>query len=125
VLFGSRRPLTILAWLVVPLLFTAAVLCLTGLGGVLLNANWRVTLSSALFGPAAAITAILAPSVEWPGRRWRWVIGIGHPVLVFCAGLILNDVSLPSVWAMVAGTPALIVLVVLLARERNKIIPIA
>lgn len=122
---GIRRPLTVVTWLAVPLLFAAAVLGLTGLGGVLLDADWRVTLSSALWGPAAAVTAILAHGVEWRVRWQRWWLGIGYPLMVFGAGLVLDDVSLPSPVAMAAGTPALITLVVVIARERNKVVPIA
>lgn len=114
-----------MTWLAVPLLFAAAVLGLTGLGGVLLDADWRVTLSSALWGPAAAVTAILAHGVEWRVRWQRWWLGIGYPLMVFGAGLVLDDVSLPSPVAMAAGTPALITLVVVIARERNKVVPIA
>jgi hypothetical protein len=122
VLFGSSaRPLSILAWLAAPVLFAAAVLGLTGLGGVLLDADWRVTLSSALFGPAAAVTAVLATTVEWRAVWQRWTIGIAYPVLVFSAGIVLDDVAVPSPVAMVAGTPALIMLIVLVARVRNRV----
>jgi hypothetical protein len=125
VALGARRPLTIVSWLAVPLLFAAAVLGLTGLGGVLLDADWGVTLSSALWGPAAAVTAVLAFGVEWTTRWQRWLVGIGYPLLVFSAGLVLNDVSLPPPVAVVVGLPAVILLVIILARERNKVVPIA
>ena len=125
VLIRVRRPLSVLAWLAVPALFAAAVLGLTGLGGVLLDAPWRVTLSAALFGPAAAVTLVLAPSVAWPATWLRRSLGLGYPALVFGAGILLNDVSLPATFAMIAGTPALITLVVLVARDRGKVVPIA
>ena len=125
VAFGARRPLTIPAWLAVPPLFATAVLGLTGLGGVLLDADWRVTLSAALFGPAAAVTAVLAHGVEWKARWQRLWIGLGYPLVVFSCGLVLNDVSLPPALAMVTGIPALIILVVVVARDRNKVVPIA
>jgi hypothetical protein len=113
------------AWLAVPLLFAAAVLGLTGLGGMLLEADWRVTLSSALWGPAAAVTAVLAYGVEWKTRSQRLWLGIGYPLLVFGAGLILDDVSIPPPAAMATGTPAVVILVVIIARERTKVVPIA
>ncbi|HEV2784385.1 MAG TPA: hypothetical protein VGX25_33785 [Actinophytocola sp.] len=122
---GAHRSLSVLAWLAVPLLFAAAVLGLTGLGGVLLSADWRVTLSSALFGPAAAVTAVLAHGVEWRAQWQRWSLGLAYPAVVFAAGLVLNDVSLPAPLAMAAGAPALITLVVVVAREHNKVVPIA
>jgi hypothetical protein len=125
VAIGTRRPLTIVAWLAVPLLFAASVLGLTGLGGVLLNADWRVTLSAALWGPAAAVTAILAYGVEWKNRQQRLWLGIAYPLLVFGAGLVLDDVSIPPEAAMATGTPAVIILVVVIARERGKVVPIA
>jgi hypothetical protein len=125
VALGARRPLTIVAWLAVPLLFAAAVLGLTGLGGVLLDADWQVTLSAALWGPAAAVTAVLAFGVEWKVRWQRWGLGVGYPLVVFSAGLILNDVSLPPSVAIVIGLPAVVLLLVILARERNKVVPIA
>jgi hypothetical protein len=125
VAFGPRRPLTIPAWLAVPLLFATAVLGLTGLGGVLLDASWRVTLSAALFGPAAAVTAVLAFGVEWKRQRCRICLGFGYPALVFSCGLVFNDVSIPAPVAMVTGIPAVIILGVVIARERNKVAPIA
>jgi hypothetical protein len=108
----------------VPLLFAAAVLGLTGLGGVLLDADWRVTLSSALWGPAAAVTAVLAHGVDWKINWQRWSLGLGYPLIVFAAGLVLNDVSLPPPIAMVAGLPALITLVVVLVRDHKKAVSI-
>lgn len=123
--FGARRPLTIPAWLAVPLLFATAVLGLTGLGGVLLDASWRVTLSAALFGPAAAVTAVLAHWTEWRSRRQRWWVGIAYPAAIFSCGLVLNDVSLQPAVALVAGIPGVVILVVVIARERNKVAPIA
>jgi hypothetical protein len=122
---GERRPLTLLLWLVAPVLFAAAVLGLTGFGGVLLDADWRVSLSAAVFGPAAGVTALLSGTVEWPARWLRWWVGLGYPALVFVAGLVLAGVSLPAPLAMLIGTPALVTLVVLIVRERNKVIPIA
>jgi hypothetical protein len=125
VALGARRPLTIAAWLAVPLLFATAVLGLTGLGGVLLDASWRVTLSAALFGPNAAVTAILAHWVEWRSRRQRWWLGIAYPAAIFGCGLVFNDVSIPPAVAMVTGLPAVVTLGVVIARERNKVAPIA
>jgi hypothetical protein len=125
VLFRVRRPLSLLAWLAVPLLFAAAVLGLTGFGGVLLDAPWRATLSSALFGPAAAVTLVLAPSVAWNANWVRWTVGIAYPAVVFAAGIVLNDVSVPPTLAMILGAPALLTLVVMAVRDRTKVVPIA
>jgi hypothetical protein len=106
-------------------LFAGAVLGLTGLGAILLDADWHVALSTALFGPAAAITALLAGFVEWRTRRHRWWIGLGYPAVVFVAGILLAGITLPSPVALAIGTPAVIALTILIARERNKAIPIA
>jgi hypothetical protein len=114
-----------MAWLAVPLVFAAAVLGLTGFGGVLLAAEWRVTLSAALWGPAAAVTAILAYGVQWRSRTQKLWLGLGYPLVVFAAGLVLAGVSLPPAAAMAAGMPAVVVLVVVIARERGKVVPIA
>lgn len=122
--FDERRPLSIRAWLATPLLFATAVLGLTGLGGVLLDADWWISLSTAVSGPAAAITGLLATGVEWRPPSLRWWAGLGYPVLVFAAGLPLADLSVPPPLAALAGTPALVVLAVLIARERDRVIPI-
>jgi hypothetical protein len=117
--------MSVLTWLATPVLFTASVLGLIGLGGVLLDADWRVALSSALLGPAAAVTVLLAGFVEWRTVRCRWCLGLGYPALVFVAGLPLGDVTLSSPVALALGMPALTVLGVLMRRERNRVIPIA
>lgn len=91
----------------------------------MLDASWRVTLSAALFGPAAAVTAVLAHWVEWRSRRQRWWVGIAYPAGIFGCGLVLNDVALPPVLALVTGLPAVVILGVVIARERNKVAPIA
>jgi len=117
--------MSVLTWLATPVLFTAAVLGLIGLGGVLLDADWRVALSSALLGPAAAVTVLLAGFVEWRTVRCRWCLGVGYPGVVFVAGLLLGDVTLRPAVALAVGVPALIVLAVLIRRERNRVIPIA
>ncbi|HET9141183.1 hypothetical protein [Actinophytocola sp.] len=123
--FDEHRLLSIRAWLALPVLFAAAVLGLTGFGGVLLDADWEVALSSWVFGPAAGVTALLAGGVDWTHPRQRWPVGIGYPLLVFAVGLLLAPFSLPAPIAMAVGTPALVTLGVLIARERDKVIPIA
>ncbi|MFL6142283.1 MAG: hypothetical protein ACJ72N_10520 [Labedaea sp.] len=121
---GERR-ISLAVWVVVPLLFSAAVLGLTAFGGVLLGADWQVDLSSAVLGPAAAITGLLSANVDWPARWRRWGIGLGYPALVFVSGLVFADVTLPTSVAIAAGLPALVVIGVLIARERNRVVPIA
>jgi hypothetical protein len=123
--FDEHRLLSIRSWLALPVLFAAAVLGLTGFGGVLLDADWHLALSTWVFGPAAAVTAVLSGGVDWPRRWQRWLIGLGYPVLIFAAGLVLGSVSVPAPVAMLIGIPALITLGVLIARERDKVIPIA
>ncbi|HEU5470009.1 MAG TPA: hypothetical protein VFV67_05100 [Actinophytocola sp.] len=117
--------LSIRAWLVAPWLFAVAVLGVTGFGGVLLAADWQVTPSAVVAGPAAAGTAVLATAVDWRGRRLRWVARLGYPLLVCAAGVALTDLTVPAPVAMLAGSPAVIALGILIARERDKVIPIA
>ena len=121
---GEHR-ISLAVWVAVPLLFAAAVLGLTALGGALLDADWRVALSSGVFGPAAGITALLSGNVDWPAPWRRWGIGLGYPALVFAAGLVFADVTLPTSVAVAAGLPALVGIGVLIARERNRVVPIA
>lgn len=109
-----------LTWLAVPLLFAASVLALTALGGFLINADWHVTLSVALFGPAAAVALVTGAELSWmPGLR-RWTIRISYPAALFALGLVLDQVPVPAGIAIAAGMPALITLVVLVIRDPNR-----
>jgi hypothetical protein len=121
---GEHR-IALAVWVAVPLLFAATVFGLTAFIGVLLDADWRVNLSSGVIGPAAGITALLSANVDWPARWRRWWIGLGYPALVFVAGLVFADVTLPTSVAIAAGVPAMVVTGVLIARERNRVVPIA
>jgi hypothetical protein len=107
------RPLPVVAWLAVPILFATAVLGLVAMFGVLVGADWQATLSSALCGAAAALTALLDVRPEsWPAGG-RWVLRIGYPAAVFAAGLWLGGVTIPTPMAIAVGLPALGTLVLL------------
>jgi hypothetical protein len=111
------RPLSLGVWLVVPVLFAAAVLGVTALLGVLLGASWQVTLSPALFGAAAAVTALIGVSVDWR-RRFRVGVRLFYPASVFAVGLLVDGVAVPTVVAVLMGLPALATLGVLCRQEQ-------
>lgn len=114
----SGRPLPVRAWLAVPMLFAAAVLGLVAVLAVVIDADWQATLSSALCGAAAAVTALIDVHPEgWPTRR-RWSLRIGYPAAVFAAGLALGGITIPTPVAIGAGLPALIWLVMLCRQPR-------
>jgi hypothetical protein len=116
VLKFACRPLSLGVWLTIPVLFAAAVLGVTALLGVLLGAEWQVTLSPALFGAAAAVTALIGVGPEW-SRRLRVGVRLGYPAAVFAAGLLVGGIALPTVVAVAMGLPALAVLGVLCRQE--------
>ncbi|MBM7776519.1 hypothetical protein JOD54_006723 [Actinokineospora baliensis] len=105
------RPLSPVAWLAVPVLFTLAVLGLTALGGLLLGASWTVSLSSGLLGAAAGLTVVLAPSVTWWSNTQRTLLALPYPAAVFCAGLALHGITVPTGLAVSIGVPAAVVLI--------------
>jgi hypothetical protein len=109
----SGRPLSLRAWLAVPLLFASAVLGLVALLGVLIDADWQATLSSALCGAAAAVTALIDVRPEsWPNRRRLW-LRIAYPTAIFGAGLLVGGLTIPTWVAIAIGLPALVTLVIL------------
>ncbi|GAA3036615.1 hypothetical protein [Actinokineospora globicatena] len=114
------RPLSPVAWLAVPVLFTLSVLGLTALGGLLLGASWPVTLSSGLLGAAAAVTVALGPSVTWWSTAQRAALALPYPVAVFGAGLALHGVAVPSGLAMSLGIPATVALVAAATTESPR-----
>jgi hypothetical protein len=105
-------------WLAVPVLFAAAVLGLTAGIGVLIGADWQATLSSALFGSAAAVTALIGVGVGWP-RCPRLCLRIGYPAAVFTAGLLVGGIVVPTPVAILVGLPALVTLGCLCRQERQ------
>jgi hypothetical protein len=102
------RPLPLHTWLAVPLLFAAAVLGVTAVFGVLLDADWQATLSPALFGSAAAVTGLIGVGAEWPRCR-RVCVRLAYPVVVFTAGLVVGGVPVPTPVAVLVGLPALVI----------------
>lgn len=101
------------------MLFGAAVLGLTALIGVLLDADWQATLSSALFGSAAAVTALIGVGHEWPRCR-QVCLRITYPAAVFTVGLLVGGHSVPTLVAILVGLPALVTLVILCRQERQE-----
>jgi hypothetical protein len=113
------RSLPLRAWLAVPILFAAAALGLTALIGVLLDADWQATLSTVLFGTAAAVTALIGIGVEWPRCR-RVCLRIVYPAAVFAAGVMFGDRAVPTPVAVLVGLPALVTLVILCRQNRQE-----
>ena len=115
----TGRSLPLRVWLAVPILYAAAVLGLTALIGVLLDADWQATLSAVLFGTAAAVTALIGIGVEWPRCR-RVCLRVAYPAAVFAAGLLLGDRTVPTPLAILVGLPALVTLVILCRQDRQE-----
>jgi hypothetical protein len=113
------RPLPLRAWLAIPVLFAAAVLGLTALIGVLLDARWHTTLSSALFGSAAAVTALIGVGPEWPRCR-QVCVRLGYPAAVMTAGLLCGGRAVPTPVAILVGLPALGTLGYLCRQDRPE-----
>jgi hypothetical protein len=117
VLKFAGRPLSLGVWLTIPVLFAAAVLGVTAFLGVLLGAQWQVTLSPALFGAAAAVTALIGVGPDWLPRV-QVGVRLGYPAAVFAAGLLVGGVVVPTVAAVAMGLPALGTLGVLCRQEQ-------
>jgi hypothetical protein len=100
------RPLPLYAWLAVPLLFGASVLGVTASLGVLIGAKWQATLSPALFGSSAAVTAFVGVGSEWKRCR-RTCIRIVYPTALFGTGLLVGGAAVPTSVAISVGLPAL------------------
>jgi hypothetical protein len=115
-LLGRSLPLR--AWLTVPILFAAAVLGLTALIGLLLDAEWRPTSSAVLFGSAAAVTALIGVGADWPPCR-RLCLRLAYPAAVFTAGLLLGEHPIPTPVAVLVGLPALVTLVIRCRQDRQ------
>jgi hypothetical protein len=114
------QPLPVRAWLAIPVLFAAAVLGLVAVLKVLIDADWQATLSSALCGAAAAVTALIDVRPEsWSTKR-RWMLRLGYPAGVFGVGLLLGGITIPTPTAIAIGLPALGTLVLLCRQDRSR-----
>lgn len=91
------------------MLFAAAVLGVTAIAGLLMGADWPVTLSPALFGAAATVTALIGFAAEWPRGR-TLLVRFGYPAVLFLTGLVIGGVPVPTEAALVVGLPALVTL---------------
>ena len=109
----SGRPLSLRAWLAIPFLFATAVLGLVAVLGVLIDAEWQATLSSALCGAAAAVTALVdVHPRNWPACRRR-CLRVAYPTATFTFGLLFGGFTVPTWVAIAIGLPALVTLVIL------------
>jgi hypothetical protein len=107
------RPLRVGVWLAIPFLFATAVLGLVAVLRVLVDAQWQATLSSALCGAAAAVTALSdVHPASWPNCRRR-CLRIAYPTAIFVAGSLFGGFAVPSWLAIAIGLPALVTLVIL------------
>ncbi|MCE7008083.1 hypothetical protein LWC34_35460 [Kibdelosporangium philippinense] len=120
-----RRPLPLLSWVALPVLFTAVVLGLTSLGQLLLSSPGDTVLTSAHMGVAAAVTAMVGYSIEWPAG-WRW-LNWPYASVVFISGLVLHGMVVPAILAIGLGIPstALLLRITWLHRSLGKHAPIA
>jgi hypothetical protein len=98
-----RRPLPLLSWAALPMVFTTAVLGLTSLGQLLLSLPGETLLTSAHLGTAAGVTAMVGYSIEWP-PHWRWVHW-PYSIAVFVAGIALHGLMVPAVIAIAGAIP--------------------
>jgi hypothetical protein len=111
------RPLPLHAWLATPVLFAAAVLGVTATLRLLLAAEWQATLSPALFGAAAAVTALISVGAGW--SRWRKVcVRLGYPTALFAVGLAVGGGPVPTGLAILVGLPALVTIGYLCRQNR-------
>lgn len=116
----AGRPLSLTIWLTVPLLFSSAVLGLTGLAGLLVGAfGPDVELFSPVFGAATALTVAASGAVAWTApwqRTWlRWP----YPVSVFVGGILVDGVQVPVLAVVVIGVPVIALLLVQCVVERR------
>lgn len=114
------RPLPLHAWLAIPVLFAAGVLGVTATLGVLLNAKWQATLSPALFGSAAAVTALIGVGTDEWSRRRRMSVRLGYPAAVFTTGLVIGGIVVPTAVAVLVGLPALVIVGCLCRQEQQS-----
>ncbi len=106
------------AWLAIPVLLAASVLGVTAILGVLLNAEWQATLSPALFGSAAAVTALIGVGTEEWSRRRQVYVRLSYPAAVFTTGLVIGGIVVPTGVAVLVGLPALVIVGCLCRQER-------
>jgi hypothetical protein len=99
-----RRPLPLLSWAALPVVFTTAVLGLTSLGQLLLGLPGETLLTSAHLGTAAGVTAMVGYSIEWP-PNWRWAHW-PYSVAVFASGIALHGLMIPAVIAILGAIPS-------------------
>ena len=103
-----RRPLPLLSWVALPVVFTTTVLGLTSLGQLLLGLPGEALLTSAHLGSAAGVTAMAGYAIEWPPhRRWmHWP----YAVAVFAAGIALHGLMIPAVITIAGAVPSVALL---------------
>ena len=116
----SGRPLRLRAWLAIPILFATAVLGLVAVLRLLIDAQWQATLSTALCGAAAGVTALIDVHPEnWPNCRRR-CLRIAYPTAIFVTGLLFGGFTIPTWLAIAIGLPALITLVIM-CRQADEV----
>jgi len=115
-----RKPLPLLSWVALPVVFTAVVLGLTSLGQLLLGSPGDTILTSAHMGTAAAVTAMVGYSIEWPPGwgRLNWP----YAFVVFVAGVFLHGLTVPAFLAIGAGVPSGALLLRMTWLHRNTIV---
>lgn len=107
-LCAAGRPLSLATWLAVPYLFSAAVLGLSGLAGLLFGIfGSTIALATPMFGAATAVTAVSSTSVRWRSGRQRRYLRWLYPLSVLALGIAVDGILLPVILVIGLGLPAI------------------
>ncbi|RKT57290.1 hypothetical protein [Saccharothrix australiensis] len=103
-----------------PFVFGSAVLGLTGLAGLLVGVPDDLTLSSPLFGAAAAVGVGTSGVVSWR-RPWQRVwLRWGYTAAWLVTGIAVDGLRLPVAAVVAIGVPSLIALLSHWVAERRR-----
>jgi len=120
VLCAAGRPLTLTTWLVLPLLFSTAVLGVAGVGGLLVGAPGHLALSSPVFGAGVAVGVAASGSVRWTASWQRVWLRWPYLASVLLLGALLDGVRVPVPAVVGLGAPVTALLVGQYFLERRR-----
>lgn len=103
-----------------PFLFSAAVLGLIGLGGLLIGVPGHLTLSSPVFGAGVAVGVAASSAVRWTANWQRVWLRWPYLVSVLVAGVLLDGVRVPVPAVVALGVPVTALLVARYFLERRR-----
>ncbi|WP_367135885.1 hypothetical protein [Saccharothrix sp. HUAS TT1] len=119
-LCAAGRPLTLTTWLVLPLLFSTAVLGVAGVAGLLVGAPGDLALSSPVFGAGVAVGVAASGSVRWTAPWQRVWLRWPYLALVLVLGSLLHGVRVPVPAVVGLGVPVTGLLVTQYFLERRR-----